>query len=172
MSQLLTKTSILRNISHVRIITGISVQSYRGFARIPTKPALVNTTLFREKENPSEVLSLRCYSSQGGQVAEVFKKIEGALSEDVVAGTKAVFTFDVTGEEEGKWFLDLKNGSGSIGQGEGPGSDVTLTMATGDFIKMFTGKLNPTQAFMSGKLKMKGNMGKAMALEKLMKKMK
>ena len=36
---------------------------------------------------------------------------------------------------------------------------------------IFTGKLNPTSAFMSGKLKMEGNLGKAMALEKVMKKM-
>ena len=35
----------------------------------------------------------------------------------------------------------------------------------------FTGKLNPTSAFMTGKLKMEGNLGKAMALEKVMKKM-
>ena len=33
------------------------------------------------------------------------------------------------------------------------------------------GKLNPTTAFMSGKLKMEGNLGKALALEKIMKKM-
>ena len=33
------------------------------------------------------------------------------------------------------------------------------------------GTLNPTSAFMSGKLKMEGNLGKAMALEKVMKKM-
>ena len=35
----------------------------------------------------------------------------------------------------------------------------------------FSGKLNPTTAFMSGKLKMEGNLGKALALEKVMKKM-
>jgi len=33
------------------------------------------------------------------------------------------------------------------------------------------GSLKPTMAFMSGKLKLEGNMGKAMALEKLMGKM-
>ena len=36
---------------------------------------------------------------------------------------------------------------------------------------MFAGKLKPTTAFMTGKLKIEGNMGKAMALEKLMGKM-
>ena len=71
------------------------------------------------------------------------------------------------------WFLDLKTGAASCGQGEPPSpSNVTLTLKSEDMIKTFQGQLNPTQTFMSGKLKLKGNMGKAMALEKLMKKMK
>jgi putative sterol carrier protein len=46
-----------------------------------------------------------------------------------------------------------------------------FTLSTADFGKMFSGKLKPTTAFMTGKLKIEGNMGKAMALEKLMGKM-
>ena len=38
-------------------------------------------------------------------------------------------------------------------------------------VAFISGKLNPTTAFMSGKLKMEGNLGKALALEKVMKKM-
>ena len=38
-------------------------------------------------------------------------------------------------------------------------------------VTFISGKLNPTTAFMSGKLKMEGNLGKALALEKVMKKM-
>ena len=44
-------------------------------------------------------------------------------------------------------------------------------MTTDNFNKMFAGQLKPANAFMSGKLKMEGNLGKAMALEKVMKKM-
>ena len=36
------------------------------------------------------------------------------------------------------------------------------------FFSFFTGKLKATAAFMTGKLKIKGDMGKAMKLEKLM----
>ena len=35
-------------------------------------------------------------------------------------------------------------------------------------MKMFAGKTNPTTAFMSGKLKLSGDVTKAMKLEKLM----
>jgi hypothetical protein len=67
----------------------------------------------------------------------------------------------------------LKNGSGSVGSGDPTtgAADVTFTLKDGDFINMFAGKLKPTNAFMTGKLKLAGDMGKAMALEKMMKKM-
>lgn len=39
------------------------------------------------------------------------------------------------------------------------------------FVAMFSGKASATSAFMSGKLKIKGNMALAMKLEKLMKDM-
>ena len=69
------------------------------------------------------------------------------------------------------WYLDLKNDSGSAGQGEPPvgDPDVTFTMTSDNLVKMFKGKLNPTSAFMTGKMKIKGDLSLAMKLEKLMK---
>ena len=65
--------------------------------------------------------------------------------------------------------LDLKNGSGSVSHAsEDQTTDVVMKCDSGDLVSMFTGKLNPTTAFMSGQLKIKGNMAAAMHLEKLM----
>jgi len=73
----------------------------------------------------------------------------------------------------GKYFIDLKNASGSVGEGESPAkSDVTIIVNEQDFIKLFQGKLSPTSAYMSGKLKLKGDITKAMALDRLMGKLK
>ena len=75
--------------------------------------------------------------------------------------------------ESGPWYMDLKNGAGSAGQGH-PSTgdpDVTMTLSDADFTQMFAGKLDATSAFMSGKLKIKGNMGLAMKLQKFMKNM-
>jgi putative sterol carrier protein len=41
-------------------------------------------------------------------------------------------------------------------------------MAAPDFLALATGKLNPTAAFMSGKLKIKGDMGQAMRLQTIL----
>ncbi|XP_038127939.1 hydroxysteroid dehydrogenase-like protein 2 [Cyprinodon tularosa] len=105
----------------------------------------------------------------GGPIESTFDVIRGVLNEDVVKSTQGIYRFDLSGEHSGVWFLDLKSGSGSAGKGEPPvKADVVMTMDSSDFTKMFSGKLKPTMAFMSGKLRIKGDMTLAIKLEKLM----
>ncbi|XP_044513410.1 hydroxysteroid dehydrogenase-like protein 2 isoform X3 [Gracilinanus agilis] len=104
-----------------------------------------------------------------GAVEETFKILKTALSEDIVKATQAVYLFELSGEDGGTWYLDLKNNGGYAGSGQPSDQvDVVMTMTTSDFVKMFSGKLKPTMAFMSGKLKIKGNMALAIKLERLM----
>eukprot|EP00112_Aurelia_sp_Birch-Aquarium-sp1_P006539 Seg172.13 transcript_id=Seg172.13/GoldUCD/mRNA.D3Y31 product="Hydroxysteroid dehydrogenase-like protein 2" protein_id=Seg172.13/GoldUCD/D3Y31 len=112
-------------------------------------------------------------SSGAGEVPHVFEKIRGLIDDDLVKSVNGVFQFTLSGAEAGDWYLDLKNGAGSTGSGTAPeGSNVTMELTSEDFSKMFKGELNPAQAFMGGKLKIKGDMMMAMKLEKLMKQMK
>ncbi|XP_050298873.1 hydroxysteroid dehydrogenase-like protein 2 [Anthonomus grandis grandis] len=104
-----------------------------------------------------------------GEVGKLFQAIESNLTPETVSKTQAVFAFVVTGEEAGKWFIDLKTGKGACGQGEPPSApDATLTMDSKNFFNLFNGKLKPATAYMMGKLKIKGNLQQAMKLEKLM----
>jgi len=127
------------------------------------KPAAVKTA--------SAPPSAAAPAAGGGQIEAVFAEITSALSEDLVKKTNAVYSFSVT-DQGTDWFLDLKNGSGACGQGASPVPvDASFKMSSANFGKMFAGKLKPTAAFMTGRLKIEGNMGKAMKLEKLMGKM-
>lgn len=104
-----------------------------------------------------------------GPIESTFDVIRGVINEDVVKSTQGIYQFDLSGEHSGVWFLDLKSGAGSAGQGQAPVKpDVVMTMDSHDFSKMFSGKLKPTLAFMSGKLRIKGDMTLAIKLEKLM----
>ncbi|KAM9207178.1 hydroxysteroid dehydrogenase-like protein 2 isoform 5-T6 [Dugong dugon] len=108
-------------------------------------------------------------SKGGSPVEETFRIVKETLSEDAVKATQAVYQFELSGEDGGTWFLDLKSKGGNVGRGEPPDrADVVMSMSTEDFVKMFSGKLKPTMAFMSGKLKIKGNMALAIKLDKLM----
>ncbi|XP_068279234.1 hydroxysteroid dehydrogenase-like protein 2 isoform X2 [Nyctibius grandis] len=102
-------------------------------------------------------------------VAETFRVIQGAMSEEYVRTTQGVFQFELSGDEGGTWYIDLKTKAGSAGFGKPPvTADVVMSMSSADFVKMFTGKLKPTLAFMSGKLRIKGNMALAIKLEKIL----
>ncbi|OXU21798.1 hypothetical protein TSAR_012186 [Trichomalopsis sarcophagae] len=106
---------------------------------------------------------------ESGKIASLFSVIEKSINPELVSKTGAIFQFNVKGEEAGTWFLDLKNGKGSTGKGEpSQPADATLTMDSTNFFAMFSGKLKPATAFMMGKLKISGNIQKAMKLEKLM----
>ncbi|NWX17925.1 HSDL2 protein, partial [Aegotheles bennettii] len=102
-------------------------------------------------------------------VAETFRVIQGAMSEEYVRTTQGIFQFELSGDEGGTWYIDLKTKGGSAGFGKPPATaDVVMSMSSADFVKMFTGKLKPTLAFMSGKLRIKGNMTLAIKLEKML----
>ncbi|XP_070231201.1 hydroxysteroid dehydrogenase-like protein 2 isoform X2 [Bos mutus] len=110
--------------------------------------------------------------ARSGAVEETFRIVKDSLSDDIVKATQAVYQFELSGEDGGTWFLDLKSKGGNVGYGEpSDQADVVMSMSTDDFVKMFSGKLKPTMAFMSGKLKIKGNMALAIKLEKLMNQM-
>lgn len=107
--------------------------------------------------------------SGNGKVEDIFTAIQANISSELVTKTGAIFQFNVKGDEASTWYVDLKNGKGSAGKGEpGQPADATLTMDSKNFFAMFTGKLKPAAAFMTGKLKITGNLQKAMKLEGLM----
>ncbi|NXD13184.1 HSDL2 protein, partial [Nothocercus nigrocapillus] len=104
-----------------------------------------------------------------GPVGETFRVIQGAITEEFVKAIQGVFMFELSGDDGGTWYIDLKTKGGSAGSGKPPvKADVVMSMSSADFVRMFTGKLKPTVAFMSGKLRISGNMALAMRLEKML----
>ncbi|CAN8220065.1 unnamed protein product [Coccothraustes coccothraustes] len=108
-------------------------------------------------------------ATPSGPIAETFRVIQGAVTEEYVRSTRGVFQFELSGDGGGTWYIDLKSEGGSAGFGKPPViADVVMSMSSADFVKMFTGKLKPTLAFMTGRLKIKGNMALAIKLEKML----
>jgi len=83
--------------------------------------------------------------------------------------TAASIQFDLSGENAGKRFITIADGKATAGAGEVENPNLTLIADSGDFVKIFTGGLDPTAAFMSGKLKIKGDMGLAMRMQTMFK---
>lgn len=81
----------------------------------------------------------------------------------------AVYQFELSGEGGGTWVVDLKSDPPSVKAGPSPDAQCTISMSAQDFMAVVEGKLNAQMAFMQGKLKIKGDMGLAMKLNKILK---
>jgi len=98
----------------------------------------------------------------------VFDRIKSVASPAVIKKINAVFVFDIEGE--GRWHVDLKNGKGDVGvDNTDVKGDVTVTMNKEVFLQIFNREVKPATAFMNGKMKISGDLSKAMALESMMK---
>ncbi|KAM7191475.1 SCP2 sterol-binding domain containing protein [Naviculisporaceae sp. PSN 640] len=105
-----------------------------------------------------------------------FDAIAAALSseadkKDAIKQGNAVFAFNLknkAGETE-SWHIDLKN-KGTVGKGLGDKPTVTLSLSDDDFGSLVAGKANAQRLFMSGKLKIKGDVMKATKLDPILKK--
>lgn len=86
-----------------------------------------------------------------------------------ISGLSIKYQFEISGDEEGIYQLDLQDGKASIAQGAGEGVQCTLKMSFKNFKKFLAGQLNGTAAFMMGKLKIDGDITKALKLESLLK---
>ena len=85
---------------------------------------------------------------------------------ELVQRINAIYQFEITGESGGQWVVDLIKGEVRTGADEA--ARCTVTMGDEDFMQMVGGVLNPQMAFMSGKLKVGGDMGLAMKLTEIL----
>ena len=79
----------------------------------------------------------------------------------------ASYEFNITGDTGGIWTVDLTREPGVVSVGSTGVAKCVVTCAASDFLNITSGKMNPQMAFMSGKLKIKGDMGLAMKLTKI-----
>lgn len=95
---------------------------------------------------------------------DFFDSLESRADESKLAGMSNSYLFDIEGE--GQWLVDVRDGKLTVTEGGGD-ADATITTSPDVFDKIVAGEQNATTAYMTGKLKIKGDMGAAMKLQKL-----
>merc|ERR1712228_1075899 len=87
------------------------------------------------------------------------------LGSDIIKKVGGTFTWEITEKKGAKphafYDIDLKNAPGHCKFGKPAKSDATFTATEADTYSIFTGKINGQTAFMTGKMKIKGNLAKA-----------
>ena len=92
------------------------------------------------------------------------------LKQKYIKQANVIVQFDIKNKEgkTGSWYLDVKN-KGEVGKGKATKPDITLITSDADMKNLLDGKANAQKLFMSGKLKVKGNVMKAASLESVLK---
>jgi putative sterol carrier protein len=103
---------------------------------------------------------------------EIFADMPKSFQRDAAGGLSAVICFDLTGEGGGVWCATINSGELQIAEGAGEAPNLTITSSAQDYIDISTGALNEQLAFMTGRLKAKGDMGLAMKLPRIFKRAK
>jgi putative sterol carrier protein len=97
-------------------------------------------------------------------VKDSFDQMASRFRADKSAGTNAVIQYAVSGDGGGTWHAVIKDGTCTVKSGAGTNPTLTLQISAQDWLDMLTGKQSGQMLFMSGKLKVKGDMGLAMKL--------
>lgn len=97
-------------------------------------------------------------------VRETFEAMPGRFRADKATGTNATIQYDISGDGGGTWNAVIKDGACTVNQGAATNPNLTLMISAQDWLDMLSGKQSGQMLFMSGKLKVKGDMGLAMKL--------
>jgi putative sterol carrier protein len=101
------------------------------------------------------------------------KQLTSKLTPDTLGQIKNVFTFIFKDTNE-TFIIDGTDENGKGWQKGTPKehdllSDFQITISTEDFAKLVFGKLNPMMGMLTGRMKLKGSIGEALKLDKLLK---
>ena len=97
-------------------------------------------------------------------VKEFFDGLAAGVDPTKTAGMSNSYLFDIQGA--GQWLVKVDDGNVTVTQGGGD-ADTTIETSDETMMAVIKGEQNPTTAYMTGKLKIKGDMGAAMKLQKL-----
>jgi putative sterol carrier protein len=98
---------------------------------------------------------------------EVFDAMPGRINPEYVKGINAQLQFDLSGEGGGQWVVAIADGKLTTEPGTAPNPNVTVSTSANDYLAIINGELNPMNAFMQGKVKVKGDMALVMKLQSL-----
>ena len=103
------------------------------------------------------------------ELFEILKEKAEAARPDLPAGFSAVALLDLTGSDAAQWSLSAAEGRLALAPAPPAGQpDVTVTLAAETAAGLYLKTVNPMMAFLTGKVKVKGDPTKIALIKKLL----
>ncbi|MCA9935940.1 MAG: SCP2 sterol-binding domain-containing protein [Ardenticatenaceae bacterium] len=101
-------------------------------------------------------------------VTDVFKEMPNRFNASAAAGLNATVQFSLSGDGGGDWYVTIADGSIEVDEGKVDSPKAAIIMDANDFVAMSSGELNAMAAFMSGKIKVEGDLSTVMQMQSLL----
>ncbi len=100
----------------------------------------------------------------GESARELFEGLEEGVEPARTRGTTASYRFDVQGA--GSWHVDVKDGAVDVTESDAP-ADCVIRASEENLLRIVRGELNPVTAYMTGRVKVEGDITLATRLRDL-----
>ena len=101
--------------------------------------------------------------------AVVTKVRKIAAGKDVSDKDFLAVQVNITGKNSGVFYVEIKDHKVNVEPYDYHDRNCAISIKSDDFVKLISGKLDPVAAFTVGKLKVDGDVGKALEFSKLLK---
>jgi len=98
---------------------------------------------------------------------QVFDGMRQSFQADKAKGVHARYQWELSGPNGGEWWIDVNDGTFTMGRGKIDNPSVTFITSDNDWVAMSNGKLKGTWAFMTGRLKVRGSQSIARKLDEI-----
>jgi putative sterol carrier protein len=95
---------------------------------------------------------------------QVFDGMRQSFQANKAKGVHARYQWELSGPQGGQWWIDVNDGSYKMGKGKISNPNVTFVAKDKDWVAVSNGKLGGTWAYMTGRLKIRGDQGLARKL--------
>jgi putative sterol carrier protein len=95
---------------------------------------------------------------------EVFDAMRGSFEPSKAKGVHARYQWDLSGPDGGQWWIDVEDGKYKMGKGKIANPNVTFIATDKDWVAVSNGQLGGLWAYITGRLKIRGDQAMARKL--------
>ena len=95
---------------------------------------------------------------------EIFDAMRGSFQPAKAKGVHARYQWDLSGPNGGEWWIDVNDGTYKMGTGKIASPSVTFIAKDKDWVAICNDQISGTWAYLTGRLKVRGDQGVARKL--------